>query len=132
MRVLVIYWIVIFLIFLAFSFFIKDFKFPPIQLPRSAQHNTLGELPVVEVMDDGDYYERDGEENFSCYERWVERITEVCRNKESIIERRSCIEASEDVLKNLIDCTPRCQDLSKIGSFWTCWHEKNGGGLIWK
>ena len=35
---------------------------PPISLPKGAQHNTLGELPIVEVADDGDFYEKDGEE----------------------------------------------------------------------
>ncbi len=37
-------------------------KLPSIMLPKFAQHNTLGELPIVEVADDGDFYEKDGEE----------------------------------------------------------------------
>ena len=43
-------------------------KLPSISLPKGAQHNTLGELPFVEVMDDGNFYEIDGEENDSCWE----------------------------------------------------------------
>lgn len=38
------------------------FKTPQIKLPRQIQHKTIGELPVFEMMDDGDFYEQDGME----------------------------------------------------------------------
>jgi len=44
-------------------------------LPKGAQHNTIGELPFVEVMDDGDFYENDGDENLTvnnCNKKMME------------------------------------------------------------
>jgi len=35
---------------------------PQISLPKSAQHNTIGELPIVEMADDGVFAEVDGAE----------------------------------------------------------------------
>jgi len=35
---------------------------PQIELPKFAQHNTFGELPIVEMMDDGAFAEVDGAE----------------------------------------------------------------------
>ena len=35
---------------------------PSIILPKFAQHKTIGELPFIEMMDDGDFYEMDGSE----------------------------------------------------------------------
>lgn len=38
-------------------------KLPYIILPKGIQHNTIGELPLFEVIDDGDFYEEDGKED---------------------------------------------------------------------
>ena len=37
-------------------------KLPYISFPKGAQHNTFGELPIVEMADDGNFFEIDGEE----------------------------------------------------------------------
>ena len=41
-------------------------KLPYISFPKGAQHNTFGELPIVEMADDGDIYEVDGAEDDQC------------------------------------------------------------------
>lgn len=38
---------------------------PTIKLPRAMQHNTFGELPVVEIWDDGDFFVENGDEDYS-------------------------------------------------------------------
>src|SRR3990167_8794501 len=54
---------IVFLAFIGLALFgIYKVKVPAIILPKGAQHNTFGELPIVEAMDDGDFYERDGDE----------------------------------------------------------------------
>lgn len=67
-------------------------KLPMISLPKGAQHNNFGELPVVEAWDDGDFYEKDGEEEIvrqkkiretqlrleSEYRGCLDKITQAC------------------------------------------------------
>jgi hypothetical protein len=55
--------VVVFLILLAIWIIFSDrIKMPKIVFPKAAHHNTIGELPIVEIMDDGDFYEKDGDE----------------------------------------------------------------------
>ncbi len=51
----------VFLILLVLS----KLNLPMISLPKGMQHNTVGELPLVEVMDDGDFFEKDGDEDLT-------------------------------------------------------------------
>ena len=41
---------------------ISSADLPLVVLPKGAQHNTFGELPIVEILDDGDFFEIDGAE----------------------------------------------------------------------
>ena len=62
-------------------------KLPPISLPKGAQHNTFGELPFVEVMDDGDFYEEDGEEYYQA--RWNFSFKDcISRNPDNLSKRK--------------------------------------------
>ena len=40
----------------------QRYSLPQITLPKFAQHNTIGELPIVEMADDGVFAEVDGKE----------------------------------------------------------------------
>jgi len=46
---------------------------PQISLPKFAQHNTFGELPVVEMMDDGVFSEVDGAE-YEYNSHWCDEL----------------------------------------------------------
>ena len=83
-------------------------KLPPISLPKGAQHNTIGELPFVEVMDDGDFYEEDGAEDWSHYDSCVGAVTSQCK------ENVGCIEDVKKACKQK-NGVPKCGDLEKIG-----------------
>lgn len=68
---------------------------PNIILPEIAHHNTIGELPFVEAMDDGDFFEMDGDEDLTAYN---------CSNKAWGKCRKYC----EDYLPKDLFCTSRC------------------------
>ena len=76
--------IILVLVFLGLS--ILPIKLPSISLPKGAQHNTIGELPFVEVMDDGDFYEIDGGEG--GYGKCIESGFNKCND---ILEKSSRI-----------------------------------------
>jgi len=69
-------WGLIILVLMAATMFALSmtakYNLPPISLPKLAQHNTFGELPIVEMMDDGVFAEVDGAEyevnNYWCDE----------------------------------------------------------------
>ena len=50
------------LIILMLLIYLSKLNLPPIYLPKIMQHNNIGELPIVEVADDGDFFEKDGKE----------------------------------------------------------------------
>lgn len=52
-------------------------KLPPILLPKGAQHNTIGELPIVEMADDGVFAEKDGEE-YSRKRHCISAVSSSC------------------------------------------------------
>ena len=59
---LVICWVII----IGCSLYILKIKnLPQIKLPKAMQHNTIGELPIVEVADDGDVYIENGDEDLT-------------------------------------------------------------------
>ena len=53
-------------------------KLPSIALPEAAHHNTIGELPIVEMADDGVFAEEDGVED---------RFKNIFRLRTSSMER---------------------------------------------
>lgn len=55
------FWI-IFSIFFLIGIYVSGKATIQIILPKGAQHNTIGELPIVEMADDGNFYEKDGAE----------------------------------------------------------------------
>ena len=59
---------------------------PVIKLAKEFQHKTIGELPFVEVWDDGDFYEIDGQEENGR----EKRLNEYKLKLES--EYRSCLD----------------------------------------
>ncbi len=51
----------------------KKYRLPQITLPKGAQHNTIGELPIVEMADDGVFAEIDGAE-YSVNSYWCDEL----------------------------------------------------------
>jgi len=60
---------------------LSKYSLPNIIFPKSAQHNTIGELPIVEMADDGVFAEVDGAEST------VDEIMEKERKRQA--ERRA-------------------------------------------
>lgn len=114
---------------------------PPITLPAEFQHKTIGELPVVEVMDDGDFYEKDGDEDKyydvanACYQAMsaqcdmAENIRNgganpyhrMNKNEQSLMlemSKKDCLEKAKEVCG---DEYPMCSEVEGIfGAIWTC------------
>lgn len=105
--VCVIAWI--FIIIIILSCFSNNL--PSISLPKDAQHNTFGELPIVEVMDDGNFYEVDGQENWSYYDSCVAALNSQCGDNDDC--KKDVIKACRR--KNGI---PKCDVLTKIGDLY--------------
>lgn len=122
-----------------------DPELPQIKLNKEFQHKTIGELPIVEMADDGAFAEIDGMErqiDISSVEKAIDRVArgEIHqRNKAKGVgvmigqckyylkgkELQQCI----DDIKSLeyIKGAPRCDDLEKVGEkynmgvCYTCW-----------
>ncbi len=71
---------------------------PQISLPEAAHHNTIGELPFVEVMDDGDFYEVDGAEEKGRKDRLREYQYKLESKYRDCLDRitKKCGEGSND------------------------------------
>ena len=54
-------------------------RLPYISFPKGAQHNTFGELPIVETMDDGELFIEDGDENITIH-NCNKKVMEKCKN----------------------------------------------------
>ena len=63
MRISLLMFLLIWLLVGIYHFLETKYDLPQIKLPRAAQHNNLGELPIVEMADDKAFYEVDGQED---------------------------------------------------------------------
>lgn len=108
-------------------------KLPNIELPTFAHHNTIGELPFVEVMDDGDFYERDGDEGLTaqnCNNRISDECEYLCKKK--VFKSEMC--SARCYLGNLYKCDDLKEKQSQAslaaGNYTARWmnfiHEKCG------
>jgi len=95
---------------------LSKYSLSNIILPKSAQHNTIGELPFVEAMDDGDFYEVDGDEDLTAY------------NCNRIMSERCDKECSAWWKKGDKMCNARCY----LGSVGRCdlLHKKQQNALL--
>ena len=55
-----------------YAAYMTNKELPKIMLPKAMQHNTIGELPIVEMADDGVFSEIDGTEHRDRGKRWEE------------------------------------------------------------
>lgn len=113
--------ILLFLMFTSYliSYYLPDL--PYITLPKGAQHNTLGELPIVEVIDDGDYNEVDGEEEpqfcdeiawFTCTLKFGHSY--AVSQRIALGELLSCEEARKIQQSNLQSCVQWCDKIKVL------------------
>ena len=58
----ILFWVLFFAVFGFLIYVVGIMRLPSIALPKFAQHNTIGELPIVEMWDDKGFYEIDGME----------------------------------------------------------------------
>ena len=115
--------------------FLEKIKLPMIFLPKGAQHNTIGELPIVEVMDDGDFYEKDGDEEKYRAQQIIEECTgsliDQCDAKLTIQGKHNKLIWKKRTKKDKTNCIknverlclggiPDCEELRKWGLMWTC------------
>ena len=98
MRKFIIFNSILFVMALLLVSVFQRVKLPSISLPKGAQHNTFGELPVVEAMDDGDFYEKDGSEENARAEKIQEKIEVYEQEYRDCLDRITgkCGEGSED------------------------------------
>lgn len=128
---------------------LSKFNLPPIIFPKEAQHKTIGELPIVEIMDDGDFYEKDGLENqlndegsneydeamnqLEAREKaYKEERVLYCKNGLKSFCRNREDEDCEQKVSRLCgnDGVPVCaalQEKFNAGAYWTCSDGHNGG-----
>ena len=109
---------------------------PAIVLPEFMQHNTIGELPFVEVMDDGDFYEVDGEEG-KHKSFWCDEVGFTCNLKfgqsygvaRRIFNKKvlkTCKEARKQSQDELAFCIEQAEDYRakpESVSFYTDWYQ---------
>jgi len=90
---------IIILVIMAFiTVFLLNNRLPQITLPEAMHHNTIGELPFVEVMDDGNFYEVDGAEEIARKEK-AKALNFIIS-----MEYADCIRKVENKCKNGITC----------------------------
>jgi len=116
--------LVIVIIFILWSF--KDMKLPSIKLPKDAHHNTIGELPIVEMADDGVFAEVDGaEEGLRWQPRGKQVLINQCQYSLEGEEEENCIRDVMNLRYN--GGIPYCAEADKvaikynISLCFTCW-----------
>lgn len=70
-------------------------KLPSILFPKGAQHNTFGELPIVEIADDGVFSEIDGEEYADIRKRKIESCLGVVKKSCDFYDNKTRIEINK-------------------------------------
>ena len=130
---LVICWVII----IGCSLYILKIKnLPQIKLPKAMQHNTIGELPIVEMADDGVFAEVDGvEENYRkkiYYRNRTQAERVMSGNCQYYLKGDELLDCINDIASlNYEKGSPLCKDLEEIGErynigvCYTCW-----GGFV--
>ena len=99
---------------------------PQIVLPEIAHHNNLGELPIVEMADDGVFSEIDGEE-WNDKRKMMENacfgtVSTVCFNdgyQANFETEEECLAIAKEVCGG---GEPSCDALDAYGlGIYTCW-----------
>lgn len=106
--------------------YLQQMNLPNIELPQVVQHRTFGELPIVEMADDGVFAEKDGAE-YKVNSGWCDeqRVMFTCALKfgqsYSVAERistgdffKSCEEARKDAQDELNFCIKQADDLRRL------------------
>lgn len=152
MKVIIFIWIGILVALAIFA----PLKVPFIMLPKGAQFNTFGRLPLAKVVDTGDFQEKEGDE-YNCHNACFGAVEQYCRSdyyvyhfnddmkmshnkgwlttkqpahrKRSKKEVNLCVNLAHKICSG--NCPPKCSDLAKIGGIWTCMNEIYGGGIGW-
>ena len=101
-------------------------KLPSIELPQFVQHQTFGELPIVEMADDGVFAEKDGDE-YTVTSQWCDeqKVMFTCSLKfgqsYSVARRiatgeffKSCEEARKQSQEDLNFCIKQEDEIRRL------------------
>lgn len=96
-------------------------KSPQIIFHKSLQHNTIGELPIVELADDRVFAENDGEETFSTTEHCYSVLSKECEKMKEY-KLNECQQRAQKICEYTLG-DPSCDLLikEKFGLCFTCW-----------
>lgn len=130
MKVIIFIWVAILLALAIFA----PLKVPPIMLPKSAQFNTFGRLPLAKVVDTGDLQEKEGDEYYKK-ENCIASLSDQCHygilGKKGWRKRHAIRKCLEEVKVMCVQGFPDCEELQKQGLMWTCNSRRYGGGFGW-